>query len=1505
MATGTPRDGGTPDQRDRRDGPERSGDFPRAGDLPRRQVPQTPMRPIGDHTGDEPAHATTPQGAVNVAVPTFTPVQPQQPEPRGPSESGTPVRAPFQQRSASEPRQGVALAPAFRPQVEPDAPAPAPAFEPNLPSTPSFQPKAPEQERGATLTGPQPVKKRGKLRAAVIRPPKVRKPSEREPAPAMPRGEIVLQPPPEIPEQQGDAMSQALTYLPMGAMAIGMVAMMAGGHSGGIQYIGSGAMAVGMVGMMFGQMARGKGDRKLKVNGARRDYLRYLSQVRQKARRAADQQRGALEHSAPAPGTLHTMALAGDVWQRNPSSPDYLSARFAVGTQTLAIRLVPPETKPVEDLDPLCVGALRTFIRTHAHVPGLPTSVRLSAFTRICPSGHADAIYDMVRALIAQVAVAHSPTDVRVSVCASAERIGDWEWIKWLPHNGHPSETDAAGAARLMVPGFDWLSGVLGPEFQNRPRWTSGSNPASTSHPFHVVIADGVPVEGEIVGVDGMVVIDLSEAGRHSYGHSAHEPGVLRLRVTPEQVFRVTNDGETPVGIPDALSHTEAEALARGLAPMIPAADDLPAEDALAADMSLAQLLGVDNPRALDVAGLWRPRAPRDLLRVPIGTGADGVPVELDIKESAQGGMGPHGLVIGATGSGKSELLRTLVLGLAMTHDPSELNFVLVDFKGGATFLGVDTLPHVSAVITNLADELPLVDRMKDAIAGELNRRQEVLRQAGNFASLRDYRKARNEGADLPPLPTLFMVLDEFSELLAAKPEFIDLFVSIGRIGRSIGVHLLLASQRLEEGRLRGLDTQISYRIGLRTFSGQESRVVLGVPDAYDLPTAPGNGYLKDPDAEGLVRFKAAYVSGAVTGGPSGKNNDISERIAANHLRPAIAPFGPAFIPPSFEPVDGSAAAAQAAEAATAAAASGGDAPETLLDVIVSQLSGHGMPAHQIWLDPLKEPPTLDSLLPPLAVGARGLTTARTEGHASLCAVMGIVDKPYEQRRDALWVDLSSAAGHAAVVGGPRTGKSTAVRTLIASLSLLHTPEEVQFYILDFGGGTLAAMDGLPHVGGSAARLAGDRVRRTVAEVRTVLEQRERAFTDQGIDSIATYRRRVASGEIRGDGFGDVFLVIDGWLTVKQDFEELESVITSLAQRGLGYGIHVIVTTNKWSEFRPAIRDLFGTRLELRLGDPYESEVGRAAASNVPQNAPGRGLTREGLHFLTAVPRLDGRETADGLPEASRDLVDQVRDAWRGRSAPAVRMLPAMLPAAELPAPTGPRIPFGIDENALATVSADFGADPHFLIIGDTECGKSNLLRLFVGGLTTTFTPKDARILFIDYRRSLLDASDIPHRMEYLTSSAAAASYVNELRGALTERLPKPGLTAEQLRTRSWWHGPDVYVVVDDYDLVAGGQNPLAPLAEFLPQARDVGLHFIVARAAGGAGRAMFEPVIQRMREMGTPGVIMSGSKDEGQLWGGVRPTELPQGRGYFVERRGGGRLVQTAYLDDPYGGRS
>jgi S-DNA-T family DNA segregation ATPase FtsK/SpoIIIE len=209
--------------------------------------------------------------------------------------------------------------------------------------------------------------------------------------------------------------------------------------------------------------------------------------------------------------------------------------------------------------------------------------------------------------------------------------------------------------------------------------------------------------------------------------------------------------------------------------------------------------------------------------------------------------------------------------------------------------------------------------------------------------------------------------------------------------------------------------------------------------------------------------------------------------------------------------------------------------------------------------------------------------------------------------------------------------------------------------------------------------------------------------------------------------------------------------------------------------------------------------------------------------------------------------------------------------------------------------------DPHFLVFGDTESGKTNFLRVLAQRIAEAYTPEQARILLVDYRRGLLGAVSSEHLIGYGTDLSRTANMVGEVATAMAERLPGPEVTADQLRNRSWWRGSDLYLLVDDYDLVAGGTgNPLTALVDYLPQARDIGLHVVLARRSGGAGRAMYDPVIQRMKEIGTPGIVLSGDRDEGPLLGNLRPSAQPPGRGHLVGRRGDAQLVQLAWLSPP-----
>lgn len=1315
--------------------------------------------------------------------------------------------------------------------------------------------------------------------------------SSRLTAPRMPGGEVHLEPPPEVPRLiPGNIMMKLMPVVMVVAM-IGMTVLLftSGGPVGRspVTLLFPAMMLFSMVGMFAGG-GRSGGQRKAEMNEDRKDYLRYLGQMREGARQAAQEQRAALEWNHPDPAALWSLAGSRRMWERRGGDQDFGHLRVGRGSQRLATRLVPPQTGPVDELEPITTVALRRFVRAHAIVPGLPVSVSLRGFAAVGVSGDHDVARALVRAMVGQLVTFHSPDDVLLAVVTAGRAKQGWEWAKWLPHVQHPRLTDGIGQLRMMAGSLAQIELWLDEELRERQRFSRAAPPLP-EQPHVVIVIDGgeVTLQERLLleeGLSGVTLIDLSD----SLGTLAARRG-LRLVVDPDTVGARPGATVELFGAPDGLSVAECEALARRLSPYRIGVQDGPGdEEPLLAGAGLLELLGLPDAPSFDVQQAWRPRTLHDRLRVPFGVGEYGQPVELDIKEAAQEGMGPHGLCIGATGSGKSEFLRTLVLGMITTHSSSALNLILVDFKGGATFLGLGDAPHVAAVITNLQDDLTLVDRMKDALAGEMNRRQELLRNAGNFANVKEYERARENGADLDPLPALFIVVDEFSELLSQKPDFADLFVAIGRLGRSLQMHLLLASQRLEEGKLRGLDSHLSYRIGLKTFSASESRAVLGVPDAYELPSVPGSGYLKF-DTTTMVRFKAAYVSGPYR--PAGAAAIAGPAAVTSDRRPRL--FVPDFVEKPAEP-------------AVMPVPPGGEQKKdeqgvpSLLDVMVSRLAGQGPPAHEVWLPPLTEPPSLDQLLPPLQpTEDRGFAAPGFFGNGRLQVPVGIVDRPYEQRRDLLWADLSGALGHAAIVGGPQSGKSMLVRTMVTATALTHTPQEVQFYCLDFGGGTLATLSGLPHVGGVASRLEPDLVRRMLAELNTVLHGRQQRFRELGIDSMTEFRSRRRRDELPDERFGDVFLVIDGWQAMRTDFDTLEPAVLNLAAQGLSYGLHVVVAANRWAEIRPALKDLLGTRFELRLGDPSESDVDRRVAVNVPQGRPGRGLGRDKLHFLVALPRIDAVTGAEDVGAGIADLVARVRGGWRGPGAPRVRMLPDTLPYESLPAGAQQRlVPIGLNEDALAPVYLDFDAEPHFLCFADGESGKTALLRTVLRGIAERYSPQQARIVLVDYRRTLLGFASTEHLIGYAVSAATLTPMVNDVKGSLTRRLPGPDVTQEQLRSRSWWTGPDVFVVVDDYDLVAtASANPLAPLLDLLAQAKDVGLHLIIARRTGGAGRALFEPVLARLRELSSPGIVMSGNRDDGVLLGTVKLQQLPPGRGTLVSRRGGQQLMQVAWL--------
>ena len=990
---------------------------------------------------------------------------------------------------------------------------------------------------------------------------------------AVPSEPLRIAPPPTQPPPPHTSLIQVLFPVIGGVGLVGFAIV----YDNSAFLIVAGAMIalllVFSIGMRWSQK---RAVRKRAAADARR-YAKYLRERDIELAEAGELQRGALARLYPDPGRLWTLLVKrANVWERRPDHRDFLHVRLGTGAVPLDRDVqLDLGMNPLAEYQAHSLQEARRLVERRETLRGEPVVVGLADVGVLAVTGDRERARAWTRTLMNQLAAWRSPHDLRVLTAFDPEQAGDWEWGMWLPHQRlDPNVPGRFLFARSVAE----LDALLEPEL--RPRLDQLRRIAEADvrgreiplvAPELIVILDGyrpdhaaneLPAFRELLQRARRLkaVLILLTDGREL------EPSHIDARLSVPERGTGTYElwGQDAPSIPeiflDQVDLGTSEATARTLTPLR-LAEGGDGERGLSGAVRLVDLLGLPSADALDPERTWRAR-PRALnLRAAIGRAADGEILELDLKQAAEGGMGPHGVLVGATGSGKSELLRSLVAGLAAGHPPEQLAFVLVDYKGGAAFADLSRLPHVAGLITNLQRDLSLVDRMHAALIGEQERRQTMLREAGNLDDIVAYQARRERDPSLPPMPDLLVIVDEFAELLAARPEFIDLFVGLGRVGRSLGIHLLLSSQRLDEGRLRGLESHLRYRLCLRTYSSTESKLVLGTPDAYLLPSLPGLGYLK-VDTEKYVQFRAALASGPHTG-----------------PQPQGAP------PPPVRVLgqDRSSAAAAAPEPP----ASG----PSELQVLVDRLAGDRPPVHQVWVAPLPSAEPLDAVLTDAPWWHGG---ERAEG---LRAVVGRLDRPAEQRTEPFALDLAGAGGHVAVVGSPRTGKSTLLRTLAAALIWRHTPAQVQLYGIDLGGGLLAALEGAPHVGGIAGKLDREAVTRIVRQLRTEVEDREQAFRRAGHESMTA---------ARGAGsFPDLFLLIDGWEAFKREFEGLDREVEELAATGLSFGVHVAVAANRWAEIRPALLDNLGTRLELRLHDAIDSLVSRQAAASLPPRCRG------------------------------------------------------------------------------------------------------------------------------------------------------------------------------------------------------------------------------------------------------------------------------------------------------------
>ncbi len=1292
----------------------------------------------------------------------------------------------------------------------------------------------------------------------------------RLPVPPIDKGTITVEPPPELPRVIPPSFLHRALPVVIVILIVGMV----------IAMVATGMRLISPV-MLFFPFAllvaaagiyRPGGDKKsrtVEVDAERADYLRYLSVVRDNIRASAAKQRAAAEWSHPDPSSLAAVPGSRRQWERDPHDDDFLTVRIGRHSVPLASAVRVADTADEIDLEPVSHSTLRGLLDTQRTVRDVPIGLDLTKISRVTVLGdpgsrtgpETDPVHAALRAWIAQAVIWHDPTILGVALAARDLEGPAWSWLKWLPHTDIPGRMDGVGPARYLARSPDELAALLDPALADRPPFTGGP-PDALRHLLVIIDDPDYDVTASRLANPraGVTVVVVGAAAPHREQYSDPERPILRIADGVIDRWQ-TGGWQRYVDQADQLTAADAAHLARRLSRWDSNPTHSGLRSAATRGASFTTLLGIPDAARLDVPALWAPRPREDELRVPVGVTATGEPLIFDLKVEAEGGMGPHGLMIGMTGSGKSQTLMSILLSLLTTHPADRLIVIYADFKGEAGADIFRNFPQVVAVISNMAEKKSLADRFADTLRGEVARRELLLREAGRrvqgsaFNSVLEYENAIAAGHELAPIPTLFVVADEFTLMLADHPEYAELFDYVARKGRSFRIHILFASQTLDVGKIKDIDKNTSYRIALKVASPSVSRQIIGVEDAYHIESGKehkGEGFLVPAPGAAPIKFRSTYVDGIY-------DPPRASRAIVMHAIPEPKLF-----------TAGPVSADQGIEMAVDTEDEAVGPPRKLIATIGDQLTGYGPPAPQLWLPPLDEPIPLSGVVTRAGISAGQLRWP-----------LGEIDKPFEMRRDPLVFDARSASGNVVIHGGPKSGKTMALQTFICSAANLHSPREVTFYCLDYGGGQLRAVEHLAHVGSVASSLEPERIRRTFGELEQLLvaRQQRETFRNDGMSAL-------------DDAFGEVFLVIDNLYAFSRDNTDqfntrnpLLAKVTELVNVGLAYGIHVIVTTPSWLEVPLAMRDGLGLRLELKLHDPRDSNVRvvgalHRPAESVPADQPGRGLTMAAQHFLFAQPELD--------------RIDDINARYPDISAPPVRLLPTNLaPTALGTLSPGPeRIVIGQREEDLAPVEVDFADNPLLMVFGDSKSGKTTLLRHLIRTVREHSSEDTVAFTVLDRRLHLVDEPLFADN-EYTANVDRIIPAMLGLSALIAARRPPAGLSAGELA--GWtYQGQNHYLIIDDVDTIPdtpaltgpyAGQRPWTNLIGLLAQARDLGLRVAVTgRATGSAHALMTNPLLRRLNDLQATTLLLSGNPADSGKIRGQRFSRLPPGRAVLLD---------------------
>ncbi len=1293
----------------------------------------------------------------------------------------------------------------------------------------------------------------------------------------------------------------------------------------------------------WGEMERG-----------RRRYLRDLDGNRDEIQTAVCAQREWQHAVHSDPQGLGAIIGGPRMWERGRGDADFLEVRLGTGVQHApdsVLSVTWPDISSDEELEPVTGQALRDFILEQRKIRDIAKVVNLRSAPGFSLVGEdLDRLRSLMRSVLCSLAVFHNPRDVKLIVVTRSPDV--WSWMVWLPHNLHDELFDACGWRRMVFATPEELEEALGAELHRKGKrgaWTppvaasptamgsaleTGQGNAAVDLGPHLVIVDdntGSPDAWESVvgqvGKAGITVLRIASRVGTGVGFADDQVFEMRERNrTPSisvngQAKSAGNgadihDDERPEPLvrlrgkffahADQLSLHRAYRYARAMARWSPTSS-ADAADSASGAAELLRALGIGDPRELDVDRLWverRGRGDERWCEIPVGAKPNGELQNIILRAKDFGGFGFHSVVIGTSGSGKSEFFLSLVYGIALTHSPEAFNVIFVDMKFESAAQDILGIPHVVAALSNLGkDERHLAERMRRVIDGEIKQRYELFTSVG-ARDANDYEEIRLAGRDLPPVPVLLVIVDEYLELFANHDKWINLIIHIGQEGRGANVFFMLGGQRLDLSSLQKVKSNVAFRIALRAESGDDSREVIGSDAAYHLPSKENGFALLKVGPRDLEPFRCFYLSAPFV---VPKTAPAATTVDMTLTKPRLYNW-------QYQPLDVADAAALEAAAVVDVEPDeflyheDGFKKKKVVDVLRESLRAvpHCAPRRP-WLEPLEDPEPVDVLV----AGYRGKPWHVDYGrNPGLMFPVGVMDIPEESRQVVYALD--ALRSNIVVVGAKQCGKTTTLMTLMCSAATMYSPARVTFFCI--GGATLAQVASLPHVTDIVSPKDNEGIERILSSMDALIDAREDSFRHLKIDLDGFRERRFGPGSdgLGGtdptDPFGDVFVVLDDYDDLYSKDTLIGDRIISLSSRGPEYGVHVICSAGGWIHGqRQSLLQNATARIQLRLADPSESQMGHSSiesreAARRTLNRPGFGLS-DSLHELrVGVPAL--ADPASGALVGITEVGGRIAEVAGVTKHATLQRLPQQVALRailehEAAHPSGDdlSIAFAIGErHDLGPVPLTLRDTPGLMILGRQGCGKTTALVAIGEAVMSRFGPDEAQLTLIDPKTAPHGLRDL-HGPGYVRAYAYDQDEIDEVitelaQQVLLPRLPPKGLSQKELRSLKPWEGPRHFVLIDDVqDLRPDQSYPPKPpvgaaLWKLIERARQIGLHVFTTRNSSNWATLQMDPWM-RFQNSAKVAQLYMDNDPQNRISRVVRAQALPPGRGLLLRADG------------------